>query len=295
MSMILTMLAETFIHAGIGQSIGAVDLPVMRESTTHHPVIYGSSLKGSLRERLETRERLAPNDAKNAEKTFGKQDDAGHVLVGDARLLLLPVRSQTGTYQWVTCPLILERLQRDLERAGQQANFTVPTVDKGNVLRASKDKLVLEELYISTCKLVLEELQFSLAGQIHSDLVTALQAFIPHESAKVRLGSQLAILNDGDFAWFAQYGLSVQAHNQLDDQTKQSNNLWFEENLPPDTVMYAVLGERQKDTLKHIAAMFKEDKFLRVGGDETTGKGWMRVGIIPAVTVSKTTAPEVAL
>ena len=267
MSMILTLLAETFIHPGIGQSTGAVDLPVMRESTTQHPVIFGSSLKGSLRERLEV------TSVTQADQTFGKQEDAGHVLVGDARLLLLPVRSQTGTYQWITCPLILERLKRDAERAGQELAFAVPKVDKGSVLHHSS----------AGQPLVLEELQFTVSGAVDGAVLAALQGFIPHETTAARLGTQLAVLNNEDFAWFAQYGLSIQAHNQLDDKTKQSNNLWFEENLPPDTVMYAVLGERRAGALEQIRAMFALNSFLRVGGDETTGKGWMRVGMKTAI------------
>ncbi len=47
-SMILGMLAETYIHPGSGQTTGFVDLPVAREATTDYPVIVGSSMKGAL-------------------------------------------------------------------------------------------------------------------------------------------------------------------------------------------------------------------------------------------------------
>ena len=48
------------------------------------------------------------------------------------------------------------------------------------------------------------------------------------------------VLNDDDFTWFARFGLSIQARNVLEDGTKQSQNLWYEETLPPDTLLYAL-------------------------------------------------------
>ena len=37
------------LHAGVGQGIGLVDLPIAREATTNHPLLPGSSVKGVLR------------------------------------------------------------------------------------------------------------------------------------------------------------------------------------------------------------------------------------------------------
>ena len=50
----LGLLAETPIHPGAGRGMGVVDLPVAREAATDYPVIVGSSLKGALRDRVET-------------------------------------------------------------------------------------------------------------------------------------------------------------------------------------------------------------------------------------------------
>lgn len=47
-NVILGLLAETFIHSGIGHTEGAIDLPVAREAATDYPYIPGSSLKGAL-------------------------------------------------------------------------------------------------------------------------------------------------------------------------------------------------------------------------------------------------------
>ena len=39
------------LHAGTGQGIGAIDLPIAREKATGIPYLPGSSLKGVLRDR----------------------------------------------------------------------------------------------------------------------------------------------------------------------------------------------------------------------------------------------------
>jgi CRISPR-associated protein Cmr4 len=108
----LGLLAETPIHPGTGRSMGVVDLPVAREAATDYPVLVASSLKGALRDKAETTKTVEANDR------FGKPDHAGDLLVSDGRLLLLPVRSLTGSYRWVTCPHIIERYRRDLSRTG---------------------------------------------------------------------------------------------------------------------------------------------------------------------------------
>src|SRR5690606_5006392 len=105
-------LAETAIHHGAGRSAGIIDLPIAREAATDYPFVAGSSLKGALRDRAAS---LGRSDVA---EMFGRPDQAGRLLVSDARLLLLPVRSLTGAYRWVTCPLLLERYQRDLARCG---------------------------------------------------------------------------------------------------------------------------------------------------------------------------------
>ena len=110
----LGLLAETPIHPGTGRGMGVVDLPVAREAATDYPVLVGSSLKGALRDRMETAR------VDNPGARFGRPEHAGDLLVSDARLLLLPVRSLTGSYRWATCPHLVERYRRDLARAGLQ-------------------------------------------------------------------------------------------------------------------------------------------------------------------------------
>ncbi len=264
---ILGLLAETSIHPGAGQSSGVVDLPVAREAATDYPVVPGSSLKGAL---LGLARQTGKLDEPQRNRIFGKAETgsdaggAGALLVSDARLLLLPVRSLSSAYKWVTCPHLLERFARDSRRGGNTS--TAP------------HRQVAAEKYLSAGDgdLFLEERQFSPGGALPSGLVETLGPLIPHETTRARLATQLVVLHDDDFAWFARYGLAVQARNVLDEK-KTSKNLWYEETIPPDALFYTLLAERQGGALAAIAGLFKDHSYLQVGGNETVGMGWFAV------------------
>ncbi len=256
------LLAETPIHPGTGRSVGVVDLPVARESATDYPVLVSSSLKGALKDRAKTK------GAGEIDRRFGVEDAAGDLLVSDGRLLLLPVRNLTGSYRWATCPHLIERYCRDLARAGLGPIPPVPKVERGKVLTSAEGDLFLEER------------QFSVAGPPDKALVEAMGALLLHDSCHERVGEQLAVLNDDDFAWFVRYGLSVQARNVLEEETKKSKNLWYEETLPPDTVMYALLIGRMAESLSVLDQLFPaEDPYCQTGGNETVGQGWFAVKV----------------
>lgn len=262
-SVVVGMLAETFIHPGTGQNVGAIDLPVAREAATDYPFIAGSSLKGALRDAYEQKDRAGASDIFGPK--VGDPDvelRAGNLLVSDARLLLLPVRSLSSAYKWVTCPHLLERFKRDTGRSDSTVNFDIPKVE---------NKMVLSSENQGT-RLFLEERSFEVAGTLGDDLMDALEQLISNDDIKARLKGQLAVLSNDDFSWFARYGLAVQARNVLDSEKKTSNNLWYEETLPPDTLMYAVLAERNgKGVLQDVQRI---GDYLQVGGNETVGQGW---------------------
>lgn len=260
-SQLLGLLAETSIHPGTGQSSGIVDLPVAREAATDYPVIPGSSLKGALLDLAKQRKLPDPK------RIFGEQENAGSLLVSDARLLLLPVRSLSSAYKWATCPHLLERFGRDSRRAAANAesSFTC-AVEPGKYLGAD------------TGSLFLEERQFTHSSALPEGLAAVLGSLIPHDETRQRLGQQLVVLHDDDFAWFARYGLPVQARNRL-DENKTSKNLWYEETIPPDALFYTLLAERQPGALDAVAGLFKDHPYLQVGGNETVGMGWMAIAL----------------
>ncbi len=256
----LGLLAETPLHPGAGQDAGFVDVPVAREAVTEHPVIVGSSLKGALKEHCAGAEKLD-------DSAFGNTDAAGDLVICDAKLTLLPVRSLSSAYMWVTCPLILERLGRDLNRSGLgRAPAETPTVERKRYLgpKSLGDTLFLEER------------QFQHADGDLSPWLEILRRLIAYETTRNRLASQVAVLNDQDFKWFAKYGLTVNARNQLDDK-KTSKNLWYEETIPVDALLTTLIGDRRGNVLSALIEHLKTTGYLQAGGNETVGQGWMAV------------------
>lgn len=290
-------LAEQPLHPGTGQALGAIDQPVGREGGSPIPVIPGSSHKGSVKHAITGGSKTCDFWA-----LFGGTDNEGGVLFSDIRLLLLPIRSSVGSYKWATCPYLLERLTRDLARTGRTVGFEVPAVGDGQVLTAGKNG---ERLY-------LEELTFAIAGAVDEKIRWGVGTFIPAEQpyAKVsaRLEQQLLIMSDDDFSWFARYGLPIYARNKLKENTKSSENLWYEEHLPADTLLYGIVAPRGERTEKYKTEKPKDDEqpaigrsyddfierlkkgdqqknigplsYLQIGGDETIGRGICRLHVV---------------
>jgi len=113
---LLFLMNQTPLHAGSGDSLGIVDMPIQREKHTGFPKIEASSLKGSIREHFE---RVEGEKNPNIIAAFGSEGDdnnesskAGALGFTDARLLLFPVKSMKGVFAWVTCPQIINKFNR---------------------------------------------------------------------------------------------------------------------------------------------------------------------------------------
>ena len=260
---IIGLLSETSMHPGSESSTGVVDLPIAREVTTAYPVITGSSLKGAFRESFEDR-----MDKKETDKVFGEQNRAGDISVSDGRMLLLPVRTLIGHYKWVTCPYILDRLSRDLKLAGYNIEeVKIPEIKQGKALYHGTD----EEIFLEEITFTHQESQ-DLLGK----LTKIIKPLLYHKSLKDRLLNQLVIISDDEFAYFAKYGLEVRARNRLSSETKTSENLWYEECLPPDTLFYTLFLCRsgKEASLEKLQEAFLEKPYIQIGGNETIGQGW---------------------
>ncbi len=280
-------LAEQPLHPGTGQALGAIDQPVAREGGSSIPVIPGSSHKGSVKHAIlgDKADEKDPQKQHPHAGLFGRTDEEGGVLFSDIRLILLPIRSSVGSYKWATCPYLLERLARDLKRTGSSIEIPVPAVPDDKVLTEGKTG---ERIY-------LEELTFTIDGPTDEkakkqfgDITKALKRFIPTEgiytNVAARLEKQLLIMSDDDFAWFARYGLPIYARNALEKGTKKSNNLWYEEHLPADTLMYGIVAPRAGagagKTLTDLLGELTKLQYLQIGGDETVGRGFCRLHVV---------------
>ena len=108
---IFTVKAYSPLHAGTGQSIGKVDLPIEREKHTEYPCVYATGLKGSMR--CHSKGKLTDDQIK---KIFGDEkgeEGAGNAVFTDMKLLLFPVRSSEGSFKYIISENVITRFQRD--------------------------------------------------------------------------------------------------------------------------------------------------------------------------------------
>lgn len=78
-------------------------------------------------------------------------------------------------------------------------------------------------------------------------------------------------INDEEFTMLCgDDNLPIIARNKLDDGT--SANLWYEQVLPAETILYAVIQEPKKDTLKQYIS----DQLIQIGANATIGYGYCK-------------------
>ncbi len=294
---LLGLIAETSVHAGSGRSTGVVDLPIQREGHSDWPCIFGSGVKGALRSFFKNN---GMGGAGILEIVFGPEvagkdgesnEFAGAIAISDARLLLLPVRSLTSHFKWVTCPDLLERLGRDAQRLGV-SGLTMTAQrpmsnDQALVCNGAEGDLFLEEFRFTTAPL--PEAKTVLA---------ALARLIDRDNIEADLTEKLVVVSNDMFTFMARHATPVAAHVRLDEsKTVAPGALWYEETLPPETVLYVGLNafdarKRRNESdklpfftadrvLTAITAPFVGDRpFLQIGGNETVGMGWFRVRVL---------------
>jgi CRISPR-associated protein Cmr4 len=268
------------LHAGVGQGIGVIDLPIAREKATGIPYVPGSTLKGVLRDRCDEpakRERIFGPDSNRAEL------HAGSLQLSDLRLLLLPVRSVSGTFAWVTSPLLLRRLLRD---AGQAVTAQpIPTVvpEPGAMTRCcvAQTGCKLMTSVGNAQKAVLEDLDLVAAPTAEVTQWANWLAPILFGSDvywKQALEARLCVVHDDVLGFLLATATEIAARIHLDDakKTVAKGMLWYEEALPAETVLSGLaLVTPVKATPDEVFITL--DGLIRgalqIGGDATVGRG----------------------
>lgn len=287
-NLMMNMVAQTSIHAGAGQALSVIDLPIQREGHTQHPVIFGSSLKGALRFRAsQTLEKQRLFNVFGADSQ-NPESFAGAIMVSDAKLLLLPVRSLNGYFKWVTSPALLRRYAQDCERTQVVNNEAFAHL---TFSIAQNEVLVAQNKHKT---LFLEEFALTATTETKLDAIVAILAerFALDKQA---LAEQIAVVNDDMFSYLAQNSTPVNAHIALDEnKTVKKGMLWYEETLPAETVMYSVINctsSRAKDgklSPSEVSDVLTQEvlpesnRYLQVGGNETVGMGWFKISFVEA-------------
>lgn len=294
--------ALTALHVGSGQSTGIVDLPIMRARATQLPIVPGSALKGVLRDEFANHAQL---DLLFGPSSSAASLHAGALTLGDANLLALPVRSLVNIMAYATCPFILRQYARD-----RQLNLATPAADTP-ALTTGPTLLHAEQVWIDDLDLPAREdpLATAWAQAIASAVFPRNQAASKPEDAQKAQGDNegqeaaesqnffcqhFLILPDDAFAFLAENATEIRARIRIDDAsgTVADGALWYEENLPAETLLWGQLGltharrsqaadnpapaATASDLAQAFQARMNRQALLQIGGKATVGRGLCR-------------------
>lgn len=261
MTQLLFLHAHSPLHPGSGRSMGAVDLAVARDKTTGFPYLPGSSLKGALRAKASQ----GPQRA-DADRVFGGDvSDAasGCGVFGDANLLFLPIATERGLFAQVTSEYILTRFLRD---AAQKRPTDVDVNQIGSWV-CDRGRVVFEDLGVRDVR------QAGRGQPLHRAL-----GLIP-EKLRGEVLPRAVCVSDADFRVLLDQGLDLVTRVRIDSEknTAAEGQLWLEENLPAETVLWSLVGALRDADKVHAMVKALEVGETYVGGHVTVGRGRTRL------------------
>lgn len=292
------------LHAGTGQALDVVDLPIARLCATGIPIVPGSSVKGVLRDARRPLTQSAL-EYRSWRAVFGPEqsraaEHAGALIVSDARLLALPVRSLRGTFAWVSSPLLLDLARRDI---GLGAPAAVPAfTDPGGGARvaAVSGAEASINLHVRAARgdqsaserwVFLEELDLKAEK---SDEVAAWAAWLaPHvesEEGSLLFKQRFAVVDDETMTYLWETATQIDARVRLNEETRTvaRRALWMEESLPPETLLLGVLAAEQSrykeqgmSPVEVLDWTLQGQPALQFGGKATVGRGRCRMVRLP--------------
>jgi CRISPR-associated protein Cmr4 len=301
---LLYIYTESSLHAGVGFVEDApVDLPIQREVTTAYPLIFASSLKGSLRAHLQDivqeeeitaafgpQPEAAEDTPQSADEAEEKPTLTAALRIGDARLLIFPVRSLLGIYAWITSADVLARFHRDVQ--WRDLDIQMPVLEappEGSAYTAGNSHVVTED-----GRLVLEE--FTFKTQEHEAMAAIGEWFanvvLPQDDAyaywRRKVQTDLVVLPEDAYRFFVTTRTEVQHRIRINPETGTAapGALWTEENLPADAVLYApVVACPPQSPMAHVHSaqevlqwlQMHLGSHLQIGGNRTLGRGLVRV------------------
>jgi len=268
------------LHAGIGQGVGAIDLPVAREKATGLPYLPGSSLKGVLRD--------ACKNGETRKKVFGPDKDSAHEHAGsvqfsDLRLLLLPVRSLRGTFAWATSPYILRRCLRDMENiTGLDKILEIPLPDIIDRCYVPDNGSVIT---LDDYRVIFEDLDFNAEPDKNVRAWAewiGKQIFPGDNNWQKMLAARFCVVHDDVMGFLLETATEVFARIRLCEKAKtvENNALWYEEALPAETILSGLVFATPvkagpEEVFTTLEGLMK--KPLQLGGKATVGRGLSRL------------------
>lgn len=318
---VLGLYTETPLHCGAESATGYVDLPIQRERHTQYPVIPGSTLKGVLKDEMKGNGDDKLQRYFGESNTEKGTTTPGSVSFGDGVIVAFPVRSTDGPFVWVTCPFALERALRALGEpavAGSPAAGEAwAKANGGQILveelllgqRKKDEKDEKDELFAGTGPLagllklipsspsftytrevfldrllVLNDRDFQELVETCTEILTRIKLSIRGTTTKITDKAEVDEIRQELKQMIAkQLGpdadeAAVKARVEAELNDAVQGNMFVEEVVPPETLFLTVLRAPADSG-------FADEKFpgvIRIGGDETIGRGVTHVTVIKA-------------
>lgn len=267
----------TPLHAGSGTDLRVIDLPIQREVHTDFPKIEASTLKGCMRKSFNKN----GLEAKLVNTIFGNEGEselsAAAIAITDARLLFFPVRSAKGVYALITCPMVLERFQKEMALVGIDFKNTISANDAPAL---ASEHCVLK--FNNNNAVLLDEYRYDTSfNSCFEGFCKKVQDFIGETDS---IGERAVLLPDDDFKDFVMHATSIVTRIKVGTNGVVENQALFtEEYLPEESILYSLimmddskrqLNSSKSDTLMETFSEYLPELF-QIGADETLGKGFV--------------------
>lgn len=270
--------AETPLHVGVGRGEKAyVDLPIQRDEF-NYPVIWSSSLKGALKAAL-------PSDVK---KLLGSEPGEvvtapSKVSILDARLLLIPARTLSGIWTYVTTPHLYMMFKRYLEltRKLQQRQTSRQLNDEQILIECMKRCKACTSIegLVKNNKVIVNEVELSACFKQE---LTSLVNEVPDELKNIINDRGLVVISDENNlglnainkSIIIQYRVRIKAGAKIVE-----TGPWSEEYVPMETVFVSAVLCNSSNECDSITKAL-DSKFVYLGGKETIGKGLTKLYIL---------------
>lgn len=228
--------AKTNLHIGNENtsSYGLIDLAIQRNVTTDLPCINSSSLKGALNEYAAQGAKI---ESDNLIKIFGcdKVKQNGSSRNG---------KTQKGNYIFFDANILFLPVQDDKTLYHLETSH--------DVIKRFRDQMSLFGIQLNNNdEQLIDELKSAMG-------ITKDIKFSDSDEAFIDLCSD--------------DNLPIIARNILDNG--ESKNLWYEQVLPAETILYTLIDDKGDETLR--TELNKNDTIVQIGAGATIGYGYCK-------------------
>ncbi|MDK8180625.1 type III-B CRISPR module RAMP protein Cmr4 [Paenibacillus sp. UMB4589-SE434] len=298
----------TPLHIGAGEGAGIIDMPIIREKLTGWPFVPGSSVKGVQRDYFRHHS-FGQADQEWLETLFGSDLQqskeaadtvAGAIALSDARMLAFPVASSVGTFAYVSCPLAIKRLLRDMGAANLSllpeldwANIVSVLEKEDRALVGFKDAVILHHNPRQAAQVTVELDEFQCKAEVDAALglwVDQLAAYLfVDEFSKQMFRERFVLLPDEAFQYMVRNCCEIIPRIRLQEETKTTvrGALWSEEYIPAEAVLYGLTwcdhtgtSQQARASRQFVERLSQAEQVVQMGANASVGKGRVRFRVV---------------